>query len=179
MIPALDHHATAQTILDHRPTPDETIAHHIAVLSAALLRAVMTTYGENNESFATRAGVATTVIAAAVDGTSPAWTLPYDEFTALADAVATLWPCALFETVTACDLLLTNIVNGDQYLATDVLTDPSSQHLARALLQTAEAMLPRSLQDLLRDRTAELADSSSPDAWVGQQIGSGLIGRQS
>jgi len=179
MIPASDHQATGQTVLDHLPAPDETSGHRIAVLSAALLRAVMTTYGEDHEAFASRAGVASNVIAAAADGTGPAWALPYDEFTALADAVATLWPCALFETATACDLLLTSIVSGDQYMATDVLTDPSSQHLACALLQAAKAMLPQNLQDLLNDQAAELADSGSPDALVGKQIGSGLIGRQS
>lgn len=179
MIPAPGRHAVGQTVLDYRPTSDETTGQRIAVLSAALLRAVMTTYGEDHEALATRVGVPNNVIAAAADGTSPAWALPYDEFTALAGAVATLWPCALFETATACDLLLTSIVNGDHYMATDVLTDPGSQHLAWALLQAAKAMLPQNLQDLLRERTAELAGSGSPDAWVGKQIGSALAGRQS
>jgi hypothetical protein len=48
-----------------------------------------------------------------------------------------LWPCAVFETAAACDLLLTCVLNGDQFMATDVLTDPDSQDLARALLRLA------------------------------------------
>ncbi len=179
MISASDRQATGQTVLDHRPSPDETTGHSIAVLSAALLRAVMATYGEEQQAFAARTSVPSNIVAAVADGTSPAWALPYDEFTALADTVATLWPCALFETAAACDLLLTSIVNDDQYMATDVLTDPSSQHLAWALLQAAQAMLPQNMQDLLSDQAAELADSGSPDAWVGRQISSGLVGRQS
>jgi hypothetical protein len=170
--------ATAQTILDHRPSTREIAGHSIAVLSVALLRAVMATYGEDHEAFAARAGVPGNVIAAAADGTGPAWALPFDDFNALADAVAALWPCALFETAAACDLLLTSIVNGDHYLATDVLTDPSSQYFAWALLQAAEAMLPKHLQDLLSDQAAELAGSASPDAWVGEQISNELAGRQ-
>jgi hypothetical protein len=31
--------------------------------------------------------------------------LPYDEFTALADAIAAVWPCEAFETTAARDLL--------------------------------------------------------------------------
>jgi hypothetical protein len=179
MISAPEHRSVGRSVLDHQPTPEDAAEHRIAVLSAALLQAVMTTYGEDHETFAARAGIAAIVGAAAAAGTCPAWELPYDEYTALADAVATLWPCALFETATACDLLLTNVINGDHFMATDVLADPSAQGLALALLRAAESLLPENLQSLLRKRAAELADSTSPDAWVGEQIISGLIGRQS
>ena len=179
MISAPEHRPASRTVLDHEPMQEDAAEHSIAVLSAALLQAVMTTYNEGHDAFAARAGITASLVAAAADGTCPAWELPYDEYAALADAVTTLWPCTLFETATACDLLLTNIVNGDQFMATDVLTDPSSQGLARALLRAAEALLPENLQSLLRQRAAALADSPSPDAWVGKQILSGLAGRQS
>jgi hypothetical protein len=57
--------------------------------------------------------------------------LPYEEFTALADAVGAVWPCEVFETAAASDLLLSCVLNGDQFIAADVLTDPCSQDLAR------------------------------------------------
>jgi hypothetical protein len=55
------------------------------VLSAALRRSVINTYGQDLVGFA--------------------GFLPYNEFTALADAVAAVWPCEAFETVAARDLL--------------------------------------------------------------------------
>ncbi len=175
MISAPEH----RPVLDHQPTQEDVAEHRIAVLSSALLHAVMTTYNEDHAAFAARADVSAGIVAAVADGTYPAWELPYDEFAALASAVASLWPCALFETATACDLLLTNVINGDHFMATDVLADPSTQGLARALLRAAESLLSENLQSPLRERAAELADSTSPDAWVGKQILSGLIGRQS
>jgi len=102
MIPASDHHATSLA----QPAPvgvlavEEVAEHQVAALSAGLLQAVMNTYGDGLESFAARAGVAAEVVAAAAAGTGPAWALAYDEFTAIADAVAGLWPCAAFETAT-------------------------------------------------------------------------------
>jgi hypothetical protein len=144
--------------------------HYVAVISASLLRAVMTTYGENHHGFAARAGVAAKVAAEAAGGTCPAWTLPYDEFTAIADAVAALWPCAVFETAAACDLLLSCVLNGDHFMATDVLTDPCSQDLARALLRLAITSEPgngiRAARDALLPADL-LPHSKSPDAWVG------------
>ncbi len=179
MMPASEHPATGQTILDYRPALEDAIEYRVAALSAALLHAVMNTYGEDHEGFAARAGVAVGVIARAVDGTYPAWALPYDEFMALADAVAAMWPSAAFEIAAACDLLLTSVLNGDRFMATDVLTDSSSRVLAQALLRAAGERLPERLLALLSKRAAELAASGSPDAWVGTEILTGCHGRQS
>ena len=177
MITANERHATSPA----QPVPDDPGAHRVAALSAALLQAVMNTYGENQEEFAHRAGVAVTVVTQAMDGTCPAWALPYDEFTALAEAVAAMWPCAAFETATACDLLLSCVLDGDQVMATDVLAEPC--YLARALLRlviTSEnTLLPQNLLVLLSERAAALAGSESPDAWVGAEILTGCLGRQS
>lgn len=170
MIPALDRQVASEDATECR----------IGVLSAAMLRAVMNTYGEDAEGFAARAGVVADVIAAIADATWPAWVLPYDEFVTVADAIAELWPSAAFEIATACDLLLTSVINGDHFMATDVLTDPSSRDLARALLRLTalgNSQLPDSLLNLLNERAAELADSRSPDAWVGTELLSGCPGR--
>lgn len=166
--------------------------HQVSALSAALLQAVMNMYGENHEGFALRAGVAAEVVAEAAAGMRPVWALPYDEFTALADAVAALWPCAVFETAAACDLVLSCVLNGDQFLATDVLTEPCSQDLARALLKlaitsepasetrgTRDALLSEHLLAALTGRAAALAASGLPDAWVGVEILATSLSRQS
>ncbi len=82
-----------------KPDPDARLAldepgeHQVVVLSAAVLQAVMNTYGDDSEAFAVRAGVATDIVAEAMSGTRPAWALPYEEFTAIADTVAAVWPC--------------------------------------------------------------------------------------
>src|SRR5258708_15645639 len=139
MSPAREYPATGQLALE------DPAEHRVAALSASLLRAVMFTYGEDHEAFAARAGVAAEVVAEALGGTCPAWALPYDEFKAIADAVAAMWPCEVFETAAACDLLLSCVLNGDHVMATDVLTDPCTQDLARALLRlaiTSEAQEP-------------------------------------
>lgn len=186
MILGSEHHAASVVQLDD---PSE---HRVAALSAALLQAVMNTYGENYEGFAARASIAAEVMAEAIAGTCPAWALPYDEFTAIADAIAALWPCAVFETAAACDLLLTCVLNGDQYMATDVLTEPCSRDLARALLTLAitsdcasgtrrarDALLPERLLALLSERATTLAGSGLPDAWVGVEILVTCQGRKS
>jgi|HubBroStandDraft_1064217.scaffolds.fasta_scaffold111811_1 hypothetical protein len=166
---------------------EEDGGHRVATLSVALLRAVMTTCHDDHERFAVRAGVAAEVIAEAVAGTHPAWALPYDEFTAIAAAVAALWPGRVFETAAACDLLLSCVLDGDLVMATDVLTEPCSRDLARALLgnvltsetgTAAGVSLPVDLLALLTERAAALADSESPDAWVGTEILAATIGRQ-
>lgn len=194
MSPANDGHGTslAQPVPNGRLALEDPGEHRVAVLSAALLRAVLNTYGDGHEGFAIRADVTAEVVAEAVGGTCPAWALPYDEFTAIADTVAALWPCAVYETAAACDLLLSCVLNGDQFLATDVLTEPSSRDLAWALLKLAivgepdngnpqpdAVLLPGSVLALLDERAAALASSDSPDAWVGAQILVACLGRQS
>lgn len=116
--------------LDHRPPSQDATETRIGVLSATMLRAVMNTYCESPDGFAVRAGVTATVITGIADASCPAWMLPYEEFTAVAETIAELWPSAAFEIATACDLLLTSVISGDHFLATDVLTDPGSGNLA-------------------------------------------------
>jgi hypothetical protein len=161
------------------PVPNPSGEHRVAVLSARLIQAALNTYGEDHAEFARRAGVPAEVIAGAASAECPAWALPDEMFTAIADAIAILWPCAVFETATACDLLLTCVLNGEHVMATDVLTDPSSRDLARALLSMViasktsdahKALLADDLLELLSDRAAALAASGSPDAWVGLEI---------
>ena len=172
-----------QAVLDDRLVPEHASEHRVGVLTAALMRAVTSAYGENHVGLALRAGVEAAVVAQVVGGTCPAWALPYDEFIALAGVVAAVWPSAAFETAAACDLLLSCVLNGDQFMATDVLTEPGSQDLARALLSLAiagepdneireasDALLPGDLRVLLSERAAALAGSESPDAWVGLEI---------
>ena len=186
--------ATSPTrpVVDDRLAPEDPPEHRVTVLTAALLQAAMNTYGENHAGFALRAGVAAGIVAEVVGGTCPAWALPYDEFMAMAGVVAAVWPCAAFETATACDLLLSCVLNGDQFMATDVLTEPGSQELARALLRLAiagepdneireasDALLPGDLRALLSERAAALARSESPDAWVGLEILVECLGWQS
>lgn len=171
---------------------DSAPGRSVAALSSRVLILARRECQESPEGFADRAGVAPEVMSEAENGTQPAWALPYDEFTAIADAVSAVDPGlrVLFEAATACDLLLNCVLDGDQVLATDVLVEPASRDLARALLRLAAAGeldhalavpgLPRVpgeppvLSDtqvaLLRDRAAALAASESPDAWVGEEI---------
>jgi hypothetical protein len=158
--------------------------HPVAALSATLLRLARHGHQESQADFAARAGVSLDVVCAAEDGTRPVWALPYAEFLALADAVSVLnpWLREWFETAAACDLLLTRVLEGDQVLATDVLTDPSSRYLAKKLLRWAvtgtlparaparRPLLSEARVGLLRERAAALAASGSPDAWAGAAI---------
>ncbi len=167
----------------------------VAVLSAAVLTAARAAYSEDRAELAARAGLAVRVIDGAEDGTDPAWSLPYPDFMALADALAaphSSWR-ELFETAAACDLLVTCLLDGDQAMATDVLADDDTRDTTVALLRWAITGDSRSVQRaglalcerrdepsarllggkqraLLRQRAAVLALSSSPDAWVGAEI---------
>jgi hypothetical protein len=173
----------AQRVLDDGPAVEELGQHPVAVLSSAVLRTARHAHGEDKASFAARARVAIAVVTGAEDGTQPAWALPFAEFTALADAVASTCPRPAFETSAACDLLLSCVLDGDQVLATDVLVEPRSQELWRALVRLAvtggsnaelvgaeHVRLPDDLVALLRDRARALGESGSPDAWVGAEI---------
>ena len=167
----------------------------VAVLSAAVLVAARAAYGEDRTDLAARAGLDVHVIDGAEDGTNPAWSLPYPEFMALADAMAAPHPSwrELFETAAACDLLMTCLLDGDQAMATDVLADDDTRDTTVALLRWAITGDSRSVQRagfalcergdepsgrllgseqraLLCQRSEALARSSSPDAWVGAEI---------
>jgi hypothetical protein len=176
-----------------RPT-HTTDSRPVAVLSAAVLVAARAAYGEDQVDLAGRAGLAVDVVDGAEGGTRPAWSLPYPEFMALAEAVAAPHPSwrELFETAAACDLLMTCLLHGDQAMATDVLADDDTRDTTVALLRWAITGHSQSLQRagltpwepidrssgrllneqraLLRQRAAALAWSSSPDAWVGVEI---------
>lgn len=91
MSPAREHPAVSRLALE------DAAEHRVAALSASLIRAVMITYGETNEVFAARVGLAAEVVAEALSGTCPAWALPYDEFMAIADAAEAMWPSPVFE----------------------------------------------------------------------------------
>jgi hypothetical protein len=155
-------------------------AHQVAVLSASVLRMVRWCCRESRTDLAVRAGVSRDVVDRAEDGTGPAWALPYADFAALSDAVAARTPRLrkLFETATACDLLLSCVLDGDQALATDVLAERDTRQQARALLNLALSrksgggppLLGNAQVDMLRDRAAALAASGSPDAWVGAEL---------
>jgi len=173
----------AQRVPDDGLDAEDLSQHPVAVLSSAVLRAARHARAEDQAGFAARARVAVGVVIGAEDGTQPAWALPYEEFTALADAVAATCPRPLFETAAACDLLLSCVLDGDQVLATDALVEPCSQALSRALLTLAvtgepdaellraeDARLPDELVTLLHDRARALAGSGSPDAWAGAEI---------
>src|SRR6266516_5229023 len=129
----------AEWVLSRGPPVDSLGGHPIAALSATLLRLARQGHRESQADFAARAGVRLGVVCEAEDGTRPVWALPYAEFLALADAVSVLnpWLREWFDTAAACDLLLTRVLEGDQVLAADVLTDPSSRYLAKKLLQWA------------------------------------------
>jgi hypothetical protein len=170
--------------LDGGPAPQTSGEHQIAVFSAAVLLAVMAAHGEDNRDFALRADVTEKTVTGAVNGTCPSWALPDAEFTALADTVKKLSSCPVFETAAACDLLLTCVLNGERCMATDVLTEPCSRDLARAMLrlvvrEAEPPLLPADLLALLREQATALASSGSPDAWVGSEILAGFSGRQS
>jgi len=173
-----------ETVLGGGPPGDDLGQHPVAVLSATVLRVARLGYRESQAQFAVRAGVSLAVVCGAESETRPVWALAYTEFVALADAVSVLnpWLRDWLETAAACDLLLTRVLDGDQVLTTDVLTEPGSRYLAKKLLRWATTgTLPTSawasrplLSDaqvaLLRDRAAALAASRSPDAWAGAEI---------
>src|SRR5579859_7594163 len=82
--------------------------HPIAVLSATVLKAARAGCGMSLEYFARLSGVSVAEAEAVEAGAHPAWALPFDHFSALSDAVSAIspWMNGMFETATACDLLL-------------------------------------------------------------------------
>lgn len=182
MSPAREYHAArlALPVLGDELASEDSGEYRVAVLSAGLLQAVINTYGEGYEGFSIRFGLPAGIVAKTASGAWPAWALPYEEFTAIAGAVGVLWPCAAFEITAACDLLLSCVLNGDHVMATDVLTDPCTRELARALLRKAQDnLLSDELLVLLSRRAVALAGSGSPDAWVGLDILTTCRGGQS
>ncbi len=190
----------AGRVLDVGPEIGDLRQHPITTLSAAVLKAARQGDRERWAGFAARAGVAPEVVHDAENGTRPAWALPYFEFTALTDAVSALNPALrdVFEVAAACDLILSCVLAGDQTFATDILMQPGSQDLVRALLRlavTGESVVglagpgfaklfggcgpfAPSQVARLRQQAAALASSGSPDAWVGVEIAAICSGDQ-
>jgi transcriptional regulator with XRE-family HTH domain len=181
--------ASVPPVADDGPEKENLGEYPVAVLSAAVLRAVREGRRESRDDLARRVRVSVAVVEGVERGTHPAWALPYVEFAALARAAASAPNPrlrGLFETATACDLLLSSVLNGEQALATDVLTDQATRELAMSLLRwaiTGQACplgewAPVHLSGLLRDNdltllrhcATTLAASRSPDAWVGTVI---------
>lgn len=182
----------AGRVLDEGPEIGDLGQHPITTLSAAVLKAARQGGRKRWVGFAARAGVAPEVVHDAENGTRPTWALPYSEFTALADAMSALNPALrdVFEVAAACDLILSCVLNGDHTFATDILMQPGSQDLVRALLRLAVTGEPvvglagpgfaklfgdcghfaPSQVAWLRHQAVALASSGSPDAWVGAQI---------
>lgn len=176
--------------MQNRPTADalHTAAcgnllpeHPVTALSARVLMAGRTMLGDSPEAFAARAGADVDLVEAIEKGTRPAWDVPGPELTPIADA---LHPAAgdWFWTAVACDLLLTNLLNGDDLTtgvaAAEVFSDLALRELARKLLRWAirgEGPNPVPLLSvtdrvMVRRRAAQLAKSRSCDAWVGEEI---------
>jgi len=128
-----------QRVRDDSLESEDPGRNRVTVLSSAVLSWARTGAGESQARFALSAGVDPAVVAEAEVGTGPAWDLPYDEFTALADAVSMLNPLLrdAFETAAACDLLVTCVMRGDQAFSTEVLADDGTRDLAVGLLRWA------------------------------------------
>lgn len=155
--------------------------HPVTVLSARVLMAGRTMLGDSPEVFAARAGADLGLIEAIEKGTRPAWDVPGPELTPIADGLhpgLDDW----FWTAVACDLLLTNLLSGDDLTtgvaAAEVFSDLPLRRLARKLLRWAirgegpGAVPLLSVTDrvLVRRRSAQLTESRSSDAWVGEEI---------
>jgi hypothetical protein len=136
--------------------------------------------GDSPEVFAARAGADPDLVEAIEKGMYPAWDVPGPELTPIADALRPAlgdW----FWTAIACDLLLTNLLGGDDVTAgvaaDEALGDLTRRQIARRLLQwalngagSADPLLPAADRVLIRHRAARLAESRSSGAWVGQEI---------
>jgi hypothetical protein len=155
--------------------------HPVTALSARVLMAGRTMLGDSPEVFAARTGADVDLVEAIEKGTRPAWDVPGPELMPIADA---LHPAVgdWFWTAVTCDLLLTNLLSGDDLTtgvaAAEAFSDLPLRQLARKLLRWAirgEGPSPVPLLSvtdrvLVRHRAAQLAESRSSDAWVGEEI---------
>lgn len=165
---------------DGKQAGHEQVQHRITVLSAMVLRLGRAMLGDSQEVFAARAGADLDVVTGIETETRPAWDVPGPELTPIADALRPVHGEA-FWTAVACDLLLTNLLSGDDatagVAANEILGDPARQQVARKLLLRAlgeaantASLLSTADRALVRNRAAKLAQSRSSDAWVGQEI---------
>jgi hypothetical protein len=160
----------------------------VAVIAAAVVRAVRAAQGRSREQFAAQVGLGLGVLVSVEDAAVPVWALPYDQFAALAEAAGAhdLQAGEVFWAAGSCDLLLTSVLNGDHPVLCDALTESESLGRVRMLLRWAlhgtppaceslpvpggRPLLGEDEQRLLRDRLQALATSGSTDAWVGTQL---------
>ena len=155
--------------------------HPVTALSARMLMLGRAILGDNPEVFAARAGANLDLVGAIEEGTRPAWDIPGPELMPIADALHPVlgdW----FWTAVACDLLLTNLLSAEDatagVAAEEALGDLARRELARKLLRWAISgagkapvpLLPTAVRVSLRHRAARLAESDSPDAWVGTAL---------
>ena len=163
-----------ETARDDRPQ------HPVTVLSARVLLAGRAMLGDSPEVFAARVGADPDLVEAIEKGTRPAWDVPGPE---LAPITEVLRPALgeWFWTAIACDLLLTNLLSGDDVTtgvaADEALGDLNQRQVARRLLRwalggagNAAPLLPTADRVLIRHRAARLAESRSPVARVGAEI---------
>lgn len=166
--------ASAAPVLDGGLAAEDLGEHPVVVLSAAVLKAARTGHQASHDDFARRAGLPVAVVDGVERGTRPAWALSNCMFTALSAAISAVspWMHGIFETATACDLLLSCVLDGDQVFATDVLITGETQELASALLRWAITghLLSDVQVSLLVKRASALAVSGGPDAWVGARL---------
>lgn len=108
--------------------------HPVSVISSAVLRAGRDEQGEDSNAFAARAGIAPAVVAAIEDGAHPAWALAAPDLEAVAVALSQRRPGLgqVFTVATACDLLLTSLVNGDTETEEGTLAALDGDYLAMA-----------------------------------------------
>lgn len=176
-----DQPTTATTRHTGAACGDEVPEHPVTALSARVLLAGRAMLGDSPEVFAARAGADPDLVEAIENGTRPAWDVPGPQLMPIADALRPAlgdW----FWTAIACDLLLTNLLGGDTVTtgvaAEEAMGDLSRREMARKLLQLAiggpgnatAPLLPVADRVLVRHRAARLAESSSSDAWIGQEI---------
>jgi hypothetical protein len=160
---------------------DDMPPRQVTVISAMVLRHGRAALGDSPEVFAARAGVSPDLVAGIEDGSRPAWGTPGPQLVSIADALRPVdheW----FWTATACDLLLTNLLSHDDVTAgvaaEEAMGDVARREIARKLLRRAISgagsaavpLLPVADRVLLRHRAARLAESNSPDGWVGAEL---------
>lgn len=163
-----------ETARDDRPQ------HPVTVLSARVLLAGRAMLGDSPEVFAARAGADPDLVEAIEKGTRPAWDVPGPELAPITEVLRPVLGEWLW-TAIACDLLLTNLLSGDDVTAgvaaDEALGDLNQRQAARKLLrwalggaENAAPLLPAADRVLIRHRAARLAESRPSVARVGAEI---------
>ncbi|HEY3954620.1 MAG TPA: hypothetical protein VGM53_14700 [Streptosporangiaceae bacterium] len=154
------------------------------VLAAAVLRAGRAALGQSQARFATSAGVDVGVVAGVEDGTVPAWTLLGPVWERVVAAVRPELADVLYAAL-ACDLLLTSVLAGEQFVTGDEFSEEYAG-ISRMLLRWAIAgelpvrgyarvpdsgpLLDAGTLARLHRAAGRLATSGSEDAWAGRDL---------